>query len=65
MTAAKEKGLAVSARYDGAGDLGIGVELDGSFVPLITVPGFRVAQLAENAASSSDDGEDDGAEGGS
>jgi hypothetical protein len=65
MAASKSKGLAVSARWDTAGDLGIGVEVEGTFVSLITVPGFRVAQLAENAAPNTSDNDDDGSEGGS
>lgn len=65
MTTAKDKGLAVTAKYNAAGDLGIGAEIDGVFVPLFTVPADRVAVLAAEAAQNADDNDDDGSKGGS
>lgn len=50
MTPSKSAGPDVSAREEADGGYSLGVTLDGQYVPLYTVPGFRVAQLAENEA---------------
>lgn len=65
MTAAKEKGSAVTAQPNEAGDVGIGYEVDGVFVPLVTVPSDRVAILVNEAAERAKAEKDENEKGGS
>lgn len=65
MTAAKDKGLAVTAQPNEAGNVGIGYEVDGVFVPLVTVPADRVAILVNEATQKAKDAKDNTGKGGS
>lgn len=65
MTAAKDKGSPVTAQPNAAGDVGIGYEVDGTFVPLVTIPADRVAILANEAAERAAADKDDDKKGGS
>ncbi len=65
MAAKKDAALAVIAQSTDDDGVALGVTLDGTFVPLVEVAGFRVAQLKERAESQANGNGNDDTEGGS
>ncbi len=59
MATAKAKDGGVEHVVDADGTHHIGVKVDGSFVPFVSVAAYRVEQLRESAANTSEPDNDD------
>ena len=54
----------VKAQVTDSGDLELGAEIDGTFVPAVIVPAFRVEQMLEARKAGEDSKDDKGKRGG-